>query len=113
MFTKPEDQEVVAYYTSCNGSNVFSESLSVAYLQGTAASELLSSVNSVVFETACPDQVTFAAGTKGVELLLTGDMERFFVGSSTVLVEENTVNYIENLKLDLDRWARSHFWNPT
>ncbi|CAN0366950.1 unnamed protein product, partial [Ascophyllum nodosum] len=57
VFTNVDDQEVVGYYTTCEGSNVFSETLAVAYLQGMAASDLLSSVDADAFEATCPDKV--------------------------------------------------------
>ena len=63
VFTNVDDQEVVGYYTTCEGSNVFSETLAVAYLQGMAASDLLSSVDADAFEATCPDKVRDILGS--------------------------------------------------
>lgn len=57
MFTSPADQELVSYYTSCVGSNDFSDELATAYLQGTAAQGLLSSIDEDEFATECLAQV--------------------------------------------------------
>ncbi|CAM9558041.1 unnamed protein product, partial [Ectocarpus sp. 13 AM-2016] len=56
-FSKPADQELVAYYTSCEGANTFSDQLVTAYLQGSAAQGLLDALDDDEFTTTCPDEV--------------------------------------------------------
>lgn len=56
-FSKPADQELVAYYTSCEGANTFSDQLVTAYLQGSAAQGLLDALDDDEFATECPDEV--------------------------------------------------------
>lgn len=56
-FSTPEDQEIVAFYTTCEGPNVFSDQLVTAYIQGTAAQGLLDALDDDNFASVCPDEV--------------------------------------------------------
>lgn len=56
-FSSPEDQEIAAFYTSCEGENVFSDQLSTAFIQGRAAQGLLDALDDDDFATQCPEEV--------------------------------------------------------
>lgn len=47
----------MAYYTSCEGANTFSDQLVTAYLQGSAAQGLLDALDDDEFALECPDEV--------------------------------------------------------
>lgn len=57
VFEDPGDKEVVSFYTSCSGTNVFSSALSTAFIQATAAKELVASVDDDIFAASCLNEV--------------------------------------------------------
>lgn len=56
-FGDPDDRDVVSFYTTCLGENIFLETLLTANLQARAARELLESVNADTFAMICPNEV--------------------------------------------------------
>eukprot|EP00752_Nemacystus_decipiens_P007961 g7114.t1 len=55
-FSSPTDQEIVAFYTSCEGPNVFSDQLLTAFVQGSAAQRLLDDISDEDFAAQCSDE---------------------------------------------------------
>ena len=56
-FSSPEDKEIVAFYTSCEGPNVFSDQLATAFIQGRAAQGVLDALEEDEFAAQCPAEV--------------------------------------------------------
>eukprot|EP00752_Nemacystus_decipiens_P007960 g7113.t1 len=56
-FSSPMDQDTVAFYTSCEGPNVFSDQLSTAHVHGSVAQRLLDDISDDDFAAQCPDEV--------------------------------------------------------
>lgn len=70
VFDDADEKAVVSYYTTCDGDNVFVQTLSTAYLQASLAQEILAAVDSDSFEEECPDQVRPLKTSNGFGLVI-------------------------------------------